>query len=647
MNKKKNVLPLIPLFLSVSAGLMVSESGHALPFSIIPKITLPQSVPINGSVYAYYTVSNNTGSLRNNNFVKYMPPHVTQVIQNGTYADTCGSTFNLAANGQAGSSCTLQLKISGAVNSNDPDQRNHLFVCFPGGKSCAGTNTPINVKQQATPIAYYQQWIKSLGFGYRAVQGNAFLMTNADCSEFISIFGSCFGQNPAAPYIIPQPPIENSYTNPTYAQPLNTPGPQGETNIIYRLSTSDALVSIISYPPQAAYFGYQSYLFTSETSNYTGITPPRTRTVSPDPSRYEIFGSLGNDINNIIVQNQFINPWGGTTIMYITTSNMNLAQDLIANANMHGIDPSSIFIEPVGSNVIPGNNAQSDDMISLIRYAVPKSTSAADAWLDNLSNNVLVYKVSNLTIPVSRYGVNQYTAHTINNSELNLATAQQQLVALLKTYLAAKQLSPASSVASTVSTINNASGVPTEGLVGSYCIYYGVNCEGDNQDTSTYSFLALAFIDPLETAFIVGINHSMLNNNRYVSVDIYNADTSAGVASSSQTNPSAVGFNSGILTGSAEQVVQQLGISIPPGNTQLIENISQLYVTFIARDCTNSTIAAANQYCINLMGSSLVPLTSPISITERSYIMPGQTTGGNVNYMLYPIVVAATHNFPP
>jgi hypothetical protein len=68
-------------------------------------------------------------------------------------------------------------------------------------------------------------------------------------------------------------------------------------------------------------------------------------------------------------------------------------------------------------------------------------------------------------------------------------------------------------------------------------------------------------------------------------------------------------------------------------------------VTFIARNCNNATIAAANAYCIDLMGRSLIPLDAPISITERSYVVPGTTTGGNPTKMVYPYIIAATHAF--
>ena len=120
-------------------------------------------------------------------------------------------------------------------------------------------------------------------------------------SVVFSIFNSCFDNNAAAPHVVPQPPVLQSYVAPDYAEQLNTPGPNGaQTNVIYRLGAEDALVTLISYPPKGAYLGYQSYVFTSEASNYP--IPDPLQVPSPDPSRYEIFGSVGNDVNDVVVK---------------------------------------------------------------------------------------------------------------------------------------------------------------------------------------------------------------------------------------------------------------------------------------------------------------------------------------------------------
>ncbi len=629
----------LKLFISIIIVFFIASNAFALPFRIVPNGTLPTLIMPSTTfpVTASYTITNISNFNPPYNLVKWLPPNVT-VNPVGT---TCTPTsrFQLAP----GQSCILNLTISGGINRNDPNPQQHLMICMSDKVSCAGP-TPQN-SLNITPI---YSWINSLtSKGYTAIRGSVFLMVNSECPQFVSVFNSCFGQNPASPYVVPQPPVGNAYVDPYYATAFTEVGPNGvPVNIFYRLTQNEAMVTIVSYPPLAAYFGYQSYLFTSQTSNYLGITPPRSRTISPDPNRYDIFGSIGNDVNNVIVQNQYGSaPWNGTVIIYITTANQALANAIISEAIDKNINANSIFVEPVGPNVRIGNGAKADDMLTLMRFAVPKSSAEATTWNNAVKSNVLVFKVTNANVNVSTYGANQYTAHTVNNVELSLSTALQQLAELLQTYLTSAQGGIIDIKPLTATTVDNAQGIPTSGLVGAFCILFGTNCEGDNQDTSTYANLLLARLGVLETAFIAGVNHNVLNNNRYTSVDIYNAANSSGVASSSQTNPPAVGFNSGNLTGSAQAVLSALGIAIPPGDTALIANISRLYVTFIARDCTNSTISAAQQYCIAFT-TAQIPLGDPVSVTERSYIVPGTTTGGNMNFMLYPLVVAARTDFP-
>ncbi len=261
------------------------------------------------------------------------------------------------------------------------------------------------------------------------------------------------------------------------------------------------------------------------------------------------------------------------------------------------------------------------------------------------SSNVLVYKVTSPNLAKSNYPPNQYTNHAFNNDETNLKTALSQLSELLKVYLEKNQ---SGTIEATISAIqatetNNSDGAPDSGLVGDICIQYGVNCYGDNQDTATYATLtdSALILGPQETDFIAGVNHSVTNNNSYLSIGIYNASNQSGIASSSQTNKSAVGFSSGNLNDSAKNVLNKLGIIIPDSYSELYANIDKLFVTFISRDCNNQTIAVANDYCIDLMGTSLLPsYTTPITIFERAYVLPGYTSGANVNYIIYPNIIA-------
>jgi hypothetical protein len=80
----------------------------------------------------------------------------------------------------------------------------------------------------------------------------------------------------------------------------------------------------------------------------------------------------------------------------------------------------------------------------------------------------------------------------------------------------------------------------------------------------------------------------------------------------------------------------------------LTDNLPNLYVTALARDINNPTIAPASRYTINLQDTAIPLLpNSELLITEKSYIVPGYTAGGNVDKMLYPLVVAAIRDFVP
>lgn len=126
--------------------LIIPSLSWALPFSIAP--TSGTSLPTQllfGQSTAYYTITNNTHGIRAGNYIKYLPANVTQVTADNTISNLCGETFTLQPNNTSGSSCTLELLVSGAVNGYDPNVKHHLFACFPGGITCAGTPYPLNV----------------------------------------------------------------------------------------------------------------------------------------------------------------------------------------------------------------------------------------------------------------------------------------------------------------------------------------------------------------------------------------------------------------------------------------------------------------------------------------------------------------------
>ena len=90
---------------------------------------------------------------------------------------------------------------------------------------------------QANTLKDWQGWVDSLtGSGYTVAQGGVFTIDNAACAEIVAVFGSCFGNNSAAPYIVPQPPIGDTYVDPDYATPFTVAGATGApSNMFFRL----------------------------------------------------------------------------------------------------------------------------------------------------------------------------------------------------------------------------------------------------------------------------------------------------------------------------------------------------------------------------------------------------------------------------
>jgi hypothetical protein len=73
--------------------------------------------------------------------------------------------------------------------------------------------------------------------------------------------GNCLGNNPKAPYILPVLPLwRDEYVDRT-TRTLFGPVPSGYA-ANYRLAEREAIVILAKLPPEGAYFGVQSYVFT-------------------------------------------------------------------------------------------------------------------------------------------------------------------------------------------------------------------------------------------------------------------------------------------------------------------------------------------------------------------------------------------------
>ncbi len=495
---------------------------------------------------------------------------------------------------------------------------------------CAGTGQAVDSPQ----VASWKAWAEGLsGSGYDVTQGGVKRIGITECAELVAVFGTCFANNAAAPYLVPQPPIGGTYVNPLYGEPFTETGPTGAPiNMFYRLADTDALITIISLPPKAAYFGYQSYVFTRETSNYS--TNEELQVVSPDPNRYEVVGSVGNNINDLIVGDRLSKVWNGGAAIFITTSNSYLSKALIADATAKGLNSKRMFVEPVGTNVLTGPTAADDDLLTLIRFAVPKNNVAGDHWRGAVSDNALVFRVSAPSeTPVQRHPTSLYTNKSVAQDESPYRQSLAELSLILRQWLEEHEGGPALVEPMTTSDRVDETGQP-HGLAGADCISKGTDCLADNQDTDAYRIAIIGKLSANHLAFITGANHTRLNNANYVSLAIYNMDNFTGVASSSQTNPDSVGFDRGSLSDSAEGVLRSLGL-YEQASLQLKSDLPYLYSAALARQCPT----AIAPYCIELSDMGALPESSNVGIVQRVYIRPGTTTGANPDLLITPLAV--------
>ena len=103
--------------------------------------------------------------------------------------------------------------------------------------------------------------LKKRGFEIR--RGDFQLWTIEDCPQSFEVIGTCYFNNPAAPYVmavVPHWPDE-------FVDPA-TEGAFGPTEpgygVTFRFDPNEAIVIFGYLPPKAAYFGIQSYLFTQK-----------------------------------------------------------------------------------------------------------------------------------------------------------------------------------------------------------------------------------------------------------------------------------------------------------------------------------------------------------------------------------------------
>jgi hypothetical protein len=481
----------------------------------------------------------------------------------------------------------------------------------------------------------WQTWLASLqAQGYGVTQGTANEYTVPYCQQNIyPVFKTCFDNDPGDPYLQPWPPEGNGYIDP-YFQNTSTLPNGTVVGPYYRLGTTEAMLVVVTLPPMAAYFAYETYLFTRPTSLY----PNGYQMISPDPSRAMLFASFNNSINNVAIAQQSGLSFGSGTVAFITTGNASMATNLINSFSAVGGDTALLFPEALGSNLNLGLDAGSDDFTTVVRYSVSEHDFAGNYYRTHVATAFQVYRIDQPAgLPITPYGATPLRNKAFNTDESGHASTLAELSQLLRNWLATEENDSAVAIRNVLPSEKvTTAGALVSGHVGPYCIAQGTNCSGDDQDAD-YWWISVGTLAANQMFMVDGVNHAVTNDTTFMSVAAIDAPTATGIASSAQTNPSAAGFDSGALTGSAAEVLQDLGLTgqASPG---LINDLPNLFVHIFTRPCVTPMKYCLKPYTTTLT-TDAIPYTDVVNMTERAYLLPGYLNGANTDYLINPNLI--------
>jgi hypothetical protein len=461
------------------------------------------------------------------------------------------------------------------------------------------------------------------------VREGYFQMWGADeCPPTYELMGSCFFNNPAAPYVFSVVP----YWPDEFVDPA-TKDVFGETSegygTTYRFDPHEAIVIFGYLPPEAHYFGLQSYTFTHkgtyETDNETyaflsalGAQDVFFHDVPLNPKRIGFFNSLSDSINNVVIERKSGSSWEQFRY-FIITPDGHMDREIRRALAALGVDASEIFTEGIPKNVRLGLNKNADDFTSAFRYSMPLDGGGAgtpsDAWRHNPTLRLLRVRDTSPGYrkePFPAWG----PASPEARSAVPEAYLSEDLTMLVHAVAEAwDQACTDSACTGRYSTFTDVQSAPFN-VLGPKCAEIGMDCAGDTQDAS-YGFCPGITFDDGEVWAVIGTLGTETGNATYVGVGLNNFRLRLGAKNVEYTK----------LKGSASSE------SYPEfsGN---IANLEKLFVYYFARDCSDLE-SWTHGYCAEVEDSPLVlPVGDRAALTERDYIKPGTQRGPDSTKLL-------------
>jgi hypothetical protein len=471
------------------------------------------------------------------------------------------------------------------------------------------------------------------------------LYTPEDCAYTYRVFQNCYGNNPAAPYVIPVvEPWPEEYVDP--AMKSGVARTRRGYNSTYRLDPTEAIIIFGRMPPPARYTALQTWVWTTEWLSddspwdqdawtfFSKVAGPLIQylftTVPRNQARVESFSSVDNNINNVVMEKQSGPPWDEIRYFVITPDQSmdEAVRDALYNL---GVDETEIFTEGIpesfeGDPVGPlGLDEKAVDFVTLLRYAMPEDEQAADVWRRTLPLNVLRVRRtgSDAAVPYeARMADERIAVDEVNDQELsNGLTDLVDAVIARGESLGLTLDRPPEPMAEILNDL---------GQFGPECRKIGMNCLGDGQDASYF----LIKPKPLDTGKFYAVVSTLATetgNAIYVGLSVNDASRLNGVLNISDIE----------LQGSAG------------GYADAVTEPDKFFVYFFTRDCdaivdlTDGACTTITRGMVPLAGDDLAPgdpsLHGMFSAAVRAYVALGSERGPDPSKQLRPRVLTFSH----
>jgi len=484
--------------------------------------------------------------------------------------------------------------------------------------------------------------------GYEVARGYWTLWGTDDCKLPLQSVGFCYGNNPTAPYVLAiVPPWKNEFVDRSLQHALV----QGQRGMAanYRLGEREALVIFAQMPPPARYFGMGTNVFTRQAALnksdpvYVKLDTPLSQGLlgiifgaSPNPDRMMMIATVGDTINNVMIENQSAGVWGQPRY-FVITADEQMAKAMTEALQKAGVDQSLVFTEPAGF-VDPddatkpqllrlGYGPEADDFITYIRYSMPNDPVLGDKWREQLPLTILRVRDPNGGKAQEAFKIPQYEAKSANFDETALQDDLNNLVTAVKAYWRQDGVSGRPDAGA----IEFRSLTRWVDLVGQHCLGYDgppptdpaenitlprgpMNCLGDNQDDEPQISGGTYQLDNGQVIAVVGTLGTETGNATYTSLSVNWFPELVGVLNADDP----------ILERSAEKFKGAL--SDP-------ELYKKFYVYYFARDCSG-----LYPFCQEVT-RKLVPLGDTIKVVQRNYINPGSMRGPDPFKVLDPFSI--------